>query len=281
MPPRPVEFVRFWLTAVLVHNAGMCTLSWLRDENGYDLFFNRDEKRSRPAAKPPELHRVGSTSVLAPVDGAAGGSWLAANEHGLTVALLNGYADAGAAAPDGGWTSRGHLVLGLSDCATVAELEGRLRTTQLASFRSFHLAAFDLQTASLASWRDGSLVRIDGDSFKAPLISSSYRYEEVSESRRARFRQFAATGGSRVETMLAYHRSHHPERGAYSTCMHREDARTVSFAWIRVDTCEVRMRYCPDSPCRGWPPGSPLVLSTSSANAHARAAPRDRSSTNR
>jgi hypothetical protein len=261
----------------------MCTVSWLRDADGYDLFFNRDEKRSRLAAAPPTPRKVGSTTVLAPIDGEAGGTWLAANEHGLTLALLNGYlGNDSAAPPAGGWTSRGHLVLRLADCSTVTALVDRLEATDLASFRSFHLAAFDLQTGTLASWRDAALELSDGDSFSAPLISSSYRYEDVSQSRRERFREFETAGsGPRVETMLAYHRSHHPERGAYSACMHREDARTVSFTWIRAEAGEVRMRYSPDSPCRGWPPGPPLVLSTSSGNARARAALRDRSSTNR
>ena len=45
---------------------GMCTMSWLRNEAGYDLFFNRDEKRSRLPAEPPAIRRVGSTTVLAP-----------------------------------------------------------------------------------------------------------------------------------------------------------------------------------------------------------------------
>ena len=240
-------------------------MSWQRDGDGagYDLFFNRDEKRSRRPAEPPVVRRVGSTAVLAPRDGEAGGSWLTTNEHGLTLALLNGYlgGDAAAAPASGQWTSRGRLVMELSDCSTVPELVGRLKTLGLATFRSFHLAAFDRRTAVLATWRDGTLEHVDERSFSAPLISSSFRFGEVSESRRARYREtLDAAGGSRIEAALAYHRSHCPERGAYSPCMHREDARTVSFTWVRVDDARVQMRYVPDAPCRGWPPGPALAL---------------------
>lgn len=52
---------------------------------------------------------------------------------------------------------------------------------------------------------------------------------------------------------LAYHRRHEPEAGPHSPCMHRPDARTVSFSWIEVDENEVRFRYVPSSPCVGEP----------------------------
>ena len=99
-------------------------------------------------------------------------------------------------------------------------------------------------------------------------MSSSFRYEAVAESRRARYREHMRTmQRPTLEAALAYHRSHYPERGPFSTCMHRDDARTVSFTWVRVDPAEVRMRYSPDSPCRHWPPNAPLVLRRSSVPA--------------
>ncbi|NIM02474.1 MAG: hypothetical protein GTN89_16980 [Acidobacteria bacterium] len=238
-------------------------MSWLRDEDGYDLFFNRDEKRSRLRAEPPEVRSIGTTSVLAPRDGEAGGSWIAANEHGVSLALLNGYlgADVAAAPAAGEWTSRGKLVMDLADCATAGEAAERLQGHDLTSFRSFHLAAFDPGSSLLLSWSDGSLECSTDDSFSAPLISSSFNYEEVAESRRSLYREFSEAAGMHpVEAALAYHRSHRPARGPYSACMHREDARTISFTWVRVDADRVRMRYAPDSPCRGWPPGPALEL---------------------
>ena len=61
-----------------------------------------------------------------------------------------------------------------------------------------------------------------------------------------------------LELHLAYHASHLPERGPYSTCMHRPDARTFSFSWLRLDGSSVEYRYTPRSPCRGIP-REPLV----------------------
>ena len=68
----------------------MCTVSWLYHPGGYQLFCNRDEKHHRLPALPPLscVHR--GMQYVAPVDGDAGGTWLAVNEAGLTLCLLNG-----------------------------------------------------------------------------------------------------------------------------------------------------------------------------------------------
>ena len=248
----------------------MCTLSWLRNPQGFDLLVNRDEKRDRAPAEAPAVRRSGSTRVLAPRDGAAGGSWVAANEHGLVVALLNGYhdRDTAARAPGGDWISRGHLVTELAACASVIELDLRLGDRDLGAFRSFHLVAFDPTEGLLASWHDGTLEQRDETTFEAPLVSSSYRFDDVAESRRARYReQVLGADTPVIDAALAYHRSHLPERGPFSACMHREDARTVSFTWIRVDREQVSMRYSADAPCRQWPPDAPLVLERSVVSA--------------
>jgi len=249
-------------------------MSWRRDDTGYDLFFNRDERRSRLPAEAPGPRRAGSTRVLAPRDGEAGGSWIAVNEHGLSVALLNGYH--GSDSEPGHWTSRGRLVMDLAGCADVAALDARLEATDLAPFRTFHLVGLDRSEGLLASWVDGSLERRDEGGFAPPLVSSSYRFEQVRESRRKLF-----ADRSDVDAILDYHRSHSPERGPSSPCMHRDDARTVSFTWVRVDPAEITMRYSPDSPCRAWPPRATVSIRSANAGVRAPEESPDRSSTSR
>lgn len=237
----------------------MCTMSWLREGGGYHVFFNRDERRTREPAEGPSMRTSGPVALLAPRDGTAGGSWLATNEFGLTVALLNGYlgADSASGPPTGEWTSRGHLVMELAAARDVDSLVERLAATDLSTYRSFHLVALDDHGERLAHWTDGRLTRDDPAGIRPPLVSSSFRFDEVTASRVAHYREtLASAGASPLAASLAYHRSHLPERGAYSPCMHRDDARTVSFTWIRVDERFVRMRYSPDAPCRGWPPGA-------------------------
>jgi hypothetical protein len=139
----------------------------------------------------------------------------------------------------------------------------RLRCLALDSYRPFMLAAVDLDGArALARWSGSQLTLDDNGLANPPLISSSFYTEQVRDSRTAVFRKLrqASTYPSPVERHLAFHRSHEPARGPYSPCMHRPDARTVSFSWISVDAAGVRFHYVADSPCRGRPDGAPVVL---------------------
>ena len=240
----------------------MCTVSWLRRPEGYELFFNRDERRARRRAEPPALRRKGPSRFIAPLDGNFGGSWIAANQHGLSLFLLNGYAPTDPVEPEGGFTSRGLLLTGLADGRSAEQIERRLRRYELDRFRSFLLAVLEPSGGGLlARWSNGSLdVRGDLDACN-PLVSSSFDGEEVRASRREQYRRMV--GGAAEETAeahLAFHESHAPERGPHSPCMHRPDAETVSFSHVRVDAQSVRFDYTPHSPCRGRPEPPPVTL---------------------
>jgi hypothetical protein len=93
-----------------------------------------------------------------------------------------------------------------------------------------------------------------------PLVSSSFFTEEVRTSRVAVFRELNREGGVPLSAHLAFHRSHLPDRGPHSPCMHREDASTVSFSRVDVDAGAVRLHYVPHAPCRGLPEGPAAVL---------------------
>ena len=71
----------------------MCTVTWVHSQAGYELFFNRDERTGRGPESPACEAETNGVRWLAPRDSDAGGTWLAVNEHGLTLGLLNGYAD--------------------------------------------------------------------------------------------------------------------------------------------------------------------------------------------
>ena len=73
----------------------MCTVSWLHQPGGYHLLCNRDEKRTRSAALAPtviETRRRAVTSRRSMPT--CGGTWIAVNEFGVSVCLLNGRAEA-------------------------------------------------------------------------------------------------------------------------------------------------------------------------------------------
>ena len=69
----------------------MCTLTWCREGvvGSYEVFFNRDERKTREKAEPPRLHTAGEVRFLAPIDPEGGGTWMLVNEKQLLVCLLN------------------------------------------------------------------------------------------------------------------------------------------------------------------------------------------------
>jgi hypothetical protein len=81
----------------------------------------------------------------------------------------------------------------------------------------------------------------------------------VRQFRRAEF--VRQVGGSAVDPARLYwfHASHGSEPNAYSPCMHRPDAETVSFSWIVVTPREIRLLYAPAAPCQCTPTAQEIL----------------------
>lgn len=224
----------------------MCTTSWLNFNDGYRLFFNRDEKHTRRAGVPPEVRRLRGVSFISPLDGDHCGTWIAVNEFGLTLCLLNRH--------DGppGSVSRGLLLLDLADSSDQVAVAGRLAEASLGLYSPFTLAALQPgQEAVVLEWDGRSLAaRFDGDSLM-PLTSSSHETVAVIARRRAEFRRIVqANDPASLELLRRFHRSHDPAPSAYSVCMHRDDAATVSFSSVLVSHGWIEFEYLGSSPCR-------------------------------
>ena len=80
------------------------------------------------------------------------------------------------------------------------------------------------------------------------LTSSSVTEPEVVATRRAAFDALEAVT---EPALIGLHRSHLPERGRCSICMHREDAETQSFSLVNVAADVIRLTHTPEAPCRG------------------------------
>ena len=233
----------------------MCTVSWIQDKDAYQLLCNRDETLTRKSAQEPRLAVRNGTRFLAPVDGDFGGTWIATNEFGVSVCLLNGANGTGAGLSSAPLRSRGLLLLDLIPLPSVIALCNRLRETDLSAFAPFTLAALEPgRTVAILEWdRSKKTLRFEGAE-RFMLTSSSFDSEEV---RRSRQEEYSHVHDS--EELFAFHRSHAPARSAYSTCMHRVDAKTVSFSWIQVSRKETDFFYTPGAPCEKLP-GARLKL---------------------
>jgi hypothetical protein len=226
----------------------LCTLTWTRRGDGYELFFNRDELKTRQPAHPPELRRSNGVAYLAPIDADAGGTWLGVNELGLSVGLLNGWRPRDLR--EGDFTSRGHLVAGLLDARTAAEVAERVRARELTEFRSFTLFAVQPDQPVLrAAWSGEGLELAWLADTDQPISSSSRDPEGAARNRRRIFAGLAAGELPEPAQLAEFHRGHDPDPSAVSTCMHREDAETVSHTHVLVDASRVELRYHAGAPC--------------------------------
>lgn len=227
----------------------MCTVTWIQDGDRYSLYCNRDELRTRQPARPPRSHTIGGVHFLAPTDGEAGGTWIAANSYGLSLCLLNDYSSK-VRNPADEFTSRGLLVSDLIQAPELAGLETRWSAIDLRHFRPFKILALAPEhNACLFSW-DGTAPTVEQDTVRPPLCSSSFDDAGAARSRTALLEEFSAeTDLEPRRRRLRFHQSHLPERGPYSVCMHRPDALTVSFTLVEVDAATLSMAYAHGPPC--------------------------------
>lgn len=245
----------------------MCTASWLTAGERFHFLFNRDERRTRAAGLPPQLLRAGGVAYLAPLDPDSGGTWFAATERGLVLALLNRSVDGQPAAA--GRRSRGSLIPQLVMASDVAEVAALLAAQELGDCAPFRLFADLPGTTSLGAVWDGQLLATQPITTSSGLLCSSSRGDhEVTRVRSelwtARAPQRQAAG---LEELRRFHRSHQPTRSAASVCMHRDDAATVSHLEVLRTPEEIQVAYFAGSPCTAGEPGhSTLPLSAAPAS---------------
>ena len=230
----------------------MCTLTWRAEGKRYEVHFNRDERRTRPLAEPPRPAVLRGMPYLAPVDPEGGGTWLAVNACGLTVALLNDYGAPRPVRDPSTFRSRGQLVLELVDCLDADELEQRLSTRDLTEFQPFSMYVFTPTVIRAFAWEGSALKRGSAGDGDRPVSSSSRDQAGAAKQRTRLFqRELARVGAVTSELLADFHRSHEPERGVHSPCMHRDDAATVSYSKVAVGPRQVRFDYVAGPPCHG------------------------------
>lgn len=240
----------------------MCTASWLTDGDRFHFLFNRDELRTRAHGLPPERRQRGAVVYLSPIDPDSGGTWFAATERGLVVALLN--RTVGGPPPTAGRRSRGSLIPELVEALELAEVATRLAALPLAECAPFRLYAnLPGSDAALGAVWNGYELATQPITTGAGLLCSSSRGDL--EATTARSTLWTARAARRavdgVAELRRFHRSHLPERSARSVCMHRDDAATVSHLEVLRAPGSIRIAYYDGAPCAaGEPERTDLAL---------------------
>ena len=203
--------------------------------------MNRDEKHTRAAGLPPQPHQCGSRLCLYPSE-PRGGTWIGINDSGLSFALINWYSQPQKRT---GRISRGTLIPAL----LAAKNFRGVKLPRLARVNPFRLIGVSPRERVLREWRwDGKRLEIHSwDWARHHWFSSGLDEAKANVVRDAAVT--AAEPAQGLEWLRALHRSHKPRRGAFSICMHRDDAQTVSYTELSVTGKTARMRYASGPPC--------------------------------
>lgn len=237
----------------------MCTLTALPGElleaepaaaRVLRIVFNRDERRHRLPGLPPRVVVAGHRRALMPIDADAGGSWIAVNDVGLVVALLNLTAPSGEHMPERSAhiprRSRGHIVPALSAGGSIDDARRIMAATDVAAYEPFRAVALHHHQWFEARWT-GHRFQTQRGPIARPLIwtSSSLGDEMVTGPRRALFDRLFEERPLSSDTQDAFHHHTWDDRPEVSVRMTRSDAQTVSITTIDLTATGVLMDYDP------------------------------------
>jgi len=227
----------------------VCTVTFIARRNGYALGMNRDEKLSRAVGLRPRLTHLNGRAILAPSE-PGGGTWIGVNDTGATLALINWYSIASRVA--GQAVSRGEVAKLALPSSSPALVDATLKELPLSRVNPFRLIGVFPASKAVVEWRWNlqHLKCRDHRWRTNTWISSGFDEPGAQQTRGKTFgKALRQTSAGSTDWLRRLHRSHGPECGPYSTCMHREDAATVSYTEVTMSRRMATMRYAPGALC--------------------------------
>jgi len=228
----------------------MCTVTLITRSEGYLLGMNRDEQRARVKEVPPAVHRYSGTLVAHPSE-PHGGTWIAVNHTGITFALINWYSVRKRAPSPA--ASRGRVIVKLSRATSLNEAHERLAGLHLDRTNPFRLIGVSLAEKRIVEWQwNLEAICVSEHAWQGgQWISSGFDEPGAQRSRTKAYRkQLSQDDFGETKWLRRLHSSHSPRCGAYSTCMHRPDAVTVSYTEIEIANGLAEMRHLRNPPCQ-------------------------------
>jgi transport and Golgi organization protein 2 len=228
----------------------MCTLTFVPSEDEYLVGMNRDELFSRPRALPPKVFVKGAMEMVYPRE-PSGGTWIACNNQGNLLALLN-------------WNgrfshnlgekrrTRGLVIRELADEPDLPATDSNFRRMNLHGVFPFRLIGVFRSEKVVNEWRwDGTARQFLRLPWARKHWFSSSLSDSLAEEERRRACEAAAGEPAAGSTgwLRRLHRSHVPRPGPFSVCVHRQDAATVSYTEVRCGGTQIAMDYLDGNPC--------------------------------
>ena len=228
----------------------MCTVTFIARRQGYCLGMNRDEKLTRPPGLPPTKKNMKGRAVLCPSE-PGGGTWIALNDSGTCLALINWYSVAKRVEHNS--ITRGDVVKTVCAADSPDVANARLNTLPFDRINPFRLIGIFPASGAIIEWRWNlkRLVRKKHRWTTQQWISSGFDEQTAQRVRGGTFRQaLRHTSARQLNWLRTLHKSHAPKVGPFSTCMHRSDAATISYTEITVSPHTATMRYHVGAPCK-------------------------------
>jgi hypothetical protein len=229
----------------------MCTVTFIPRKTGYLVGMNRDEKLTRVAGLPPVQRNKDGRTVIYPSE-PSGGTWISLNDSGTTFALVNWYSVLTKAKK--GIVSRGQIIPSISTTSSSETAKRDLAVLPLAQIKPFRLIGIFWASRQIKEWQWDlqDLVETNHGWRAKQWISSGFDEPTAQKIRSHTFRIFRMrTSFGRVHSLRRLHSSHTPEKGPFSTCMHGEDAITVSYTEVRVSRNRASLQHIFGPPCEG------------------------------
>lgn len=232
----------------------MCTVTIVPfgdSTRGFRMACNRDESHDRAPAYPPIKSEADGVRYIMPVDPISRGTWVAVNEHGLALTVLNyNLPDP----PTGRDKSRGDVIPSLLSATTIKEVVSRLSSIDRERMMPFRLVGCDGESVML--WRStepAEKVEISVWDDEPVMWTSSGLGDHLVEQPRREV--FDTLFGENIPLSFAeyqheFHCHQWPDQQHLSVCMHREDARTVSYTTVEVSDAHIKLAYHADRPDR-------------------------------
>jgi len=215
------------------------------------VMCSRDELRNRPPALPPVQQTFAPTRALFPIDPISGGTWIAVNNAGLVMVLLNRNPTDTRGIVFQGKLSRGGIIPSLLHAESLSQALAYVEQIDNAPFPPFRLVLSDARSLIDVKGGGGGSLSIQQNPFASPQMFTSSGLGDglVEQPRRDLFTEmFSDDSKSWHSTQEAFHGHQWDDRPELSVAMEREDAMTVSVTTINVSAETVTLIYHPAPP---------------------------------
>lgn len=208
----------------------MCTVTFIpRGETVY-ITSNRDESPSRQATGLTSSHGPDRHSIYYPLDESSGGSWIALNDSGRAVCLLNGAYEPFVPSPPYR-LSRGLIV---TQAAMATDTNTFLLKTELEGIAPFTLLIYEQHMLIQLIW-DGQQKHISAPPFDEPRIWSSVTLypPRIREWRKSLFEKWLSdTSTINRESIIDFHQMAQGDPDNDFVMNRNESVRTLSVTSI-------------------------------------------------